>query len=127
MKFKLDAHIIGKVYDLTQENMNEMICIIEHLVERRDKWIADALANDDKIQSLQQTVLDFQSRYSKTLERIEQLTNDALYLKVINDKYRESLAEASKYANKCDIDGRAGKIARDALTTITNEIMKDVK
>lgn len=98
MKFRLDNHINGKVYDLTQENMNEMIRIIENLIERRDAWLEEALNGDDKIQKLQQTVLDFQSRYQGALERIEQLTMDVSRLKVQNDKYRDALEFTLKAA-----------------------------
>lgn len=33
MKFVLERHIVGKVYDLFQENMNAMIQTIEMLLE----------------------------------------------------------------------------------------------
>jgi hypothetical protein len=33
MKFDPKTHIIGKVYDLTQENMNDMLAHIERLTE----------------------------------------------------------------------------------------------
>ncbi len=32
MKFKPEQHIVGKVYDLTQENMNAMLAEIERLL-----------------------------------------------------------------------------------------------
>lgn len=76
--WELHNHIIGKVYALDQKNMNAMIRDIEALVKEKQK--------------LQQTVLDFQSRYQGALERIEQLTMDVSHLKVQNDKYREASA-----------------------------------
>jgi hypothetical protein len=40
MKFNKDTHIIGKVYDLTQENMCEMLAYINELetyIEEQDE------------------------------------------------------------------------------------------
>lgn len=36
MKWKIDTHIVGKVYDLSQENMNAMIADIEMLKKKID-------------------------------------------------------------------------------------------
>lgn len=40
MKYRPEQHIIGKVYDLTQENMNAMIRHIEDLQERIETFRA---------------------------------------------------------------------------------------
>ena len=37
MKFKPEHHIVGKVYDLTQENMNAMIIAFEELQKAYDE------------------------------------------------------------------------------------------
>lgn len=34
MSFTIQNHIIGKVYDLTQENMNDMIATVESLLRK---------------------------------------------------------------------------------------------
>lgn len=39
MKYKLENHIIGKVYDLTQDNMNAMIKDIELLKEQKQELL----------------------------------------------------------------------------------------
>jgi hypothetical protein len=56
-KWRLNNHIIGKVYDLTQENMTAMI--------------ADLERQDVEIRRLRATVLDFQKRYQNALKLIE--------------------------------------------------------
>jgi hypothetical protein len=43
MKFKPETHIVGKVYDLTQENMNKMIAEIENL-QKENETLRQALS-----------------------------------------------------------------------------------
>lgn len=37
MKFKLENHIIGKVYDLTQDNMTAMLRALEELKKENER------------------------------------------------------------------------------------------
>lgn len=50
MKFRPEQHIPGKVYDLTQENMNAMLAEIERLKEKLDIAVdamVDSIAQAD--------------------------------------------------------------------------------
>lgn len=47
MKFKPENHIIGKAYDLTQENMNALILIFEKLSEENNR-LKEALTRIEK-------------------------------------------------------------------------------
>jgi cell division protein FtsB len=42
MKFKPEHHIVGKVYDLTQENMNAMIAVFEEQ-KKENEQLREAL------------------------------------------------------------------------------------
>jgi cell shape-determining protein MreC len=89
MAFRIEDHIIGKVYDLTQENMNTMISDIERLKTENTK--------------LKQHLIDFQTRYSESLAE--------------NARLREALESISGICNYEDepSKGDAGNIAREAL------------
>ena len=58
--WNLNRHIVGKVYDLTQENMNAMIADIEYLKSENIK--------------IEKQLLDFQTRYNESLGETSKLT-----------------------------------------------------
>lgn len=53
MKFKPENHIIGKAYDLTQENMQAMIIEIERLNEEREYLFRTMLETQERITMLE--------------------------------------------------------------------------
>jgi serine/threonine-protein kinase RIO1 len=108
-KWRLNNHIIGKIYDLTQENMSAMISDLEML-------------HTDSLQNYRE-LLDSHKRYIKTLQEENARLREALEFYAQGDKTKTFSGE-ERYlqlvANEMDIskvDGqwKTGKCAREAL------------
>lgn len=69
------THIVGKVYDLTQENMNDMLNEIDRLNDRIEELHTDSLEDHYEYKrATTQLIKDLRdeiARYREALERIE--------------------------------------------------------
>ena len=95
-KWRLNNHIIGKVYDLSQENMNAMIADIEQMKKalefyanwRNWNWEEDRVGDDSKLTNIKN---DF--------EKIQYVENDGdTYTNVFGGKLaRYTLTKLNRY------------------------------
>jgi hypothetical protein len=68
MKFNPDNHIVGKVYDLTQENMNAMLIHIDTLEKENEQLHA-------MLTSIKQSLIEISIQSEGTVMAIDEMEN----------------------------------------------------
>ena len=66
MKFNPENHIVGKVYDLTQENMNAMLIHIDTLEKQLDEALTLKLALKETKEQLKDTLAFIEAMEEQT-------------------------------------------------------------
>jgi hypothetical protein len=82
MKFNPDNHIVGKVYDLTQENMNAMIAAFEEQEEELDATMMafNILKKENEqlramLTSIKQSLIEISIQSEGTVMAIDEMEN----------------------------------------------------
>lgn len=121
MKFKANNHIIGKTYDLTQENMQAMLIYINKLENEFDAALMAINLLKKENKKLKITLLKFTNRSKIKNNNLWNQTQTALNIKLDDDKQLKNIFPYYWICFECATQ-MGGKWPSNHIATTTEKV-----